>query len=205
MSEINISLHNEIENNEINKNLEDKSEEVDPLSFLSKDLLNSLDDIDFEDKQNKKNDFQLDETHKDSEENEEESEDDYILEIEKENNKEKDFFSFEIFKNECKSKEDIIKKEFSKDGDFSKDIPFSNNYNNNLNNNHINKPNNYFSIGKSNNDYPKINDKNDFLNIQINNFMNNPINFFNNSFTMNGKSGWICPHCKNFNYQSKSI
>ena len=205
MSEIiykDISLQNEIENNEINKNLEDKSEEVDPLSFLSKDLLNSLDDIDFEDKQSKKNDFQLDETHKDSEENEEESEDDYILEIEKENNEEKDCFSFEIFKNESKSKEDIIKKEFSKDGDFSKDFPFSNKY---INSKNIHKTNNYFSIGKLNNDYPKIKDKNDFLNIQVNNSMNNPINFFNNSFTMNGKSGWICPHCKNFNYQSKSI
>ena len=32
----------------------------------------------------------------------------------------------------------------------------------------------------------------------INNF-----NFPNNSFTMNGKSGWICPNCKNFNYESK--
>ncbi len=32
----------------------------------------------------------------------------------------------------------------------------------------------------------------------INNF-----NFPNNSFTMNGKSGWICPNCKNFNFESK--
>lgn len=28
------------------------------------------------------------------------------------------------------------------------------------------------------------------------------INFPNNSFTMNGKSGWICSSCKNFNYES---
>ena len=27
-------------------------------------------------------------------------------------------------------------------------------------------------------------------------------NLPNNSFSMNGKSGWICPHCKNFNYES---
>ena len=27
--------------------------------------------------------------------------------------------------------------------------------------------------------------------------------FPNNSFTMNGKNGWICPSCKNFNYESK--
>ena len=34
------------------------------------------------------------------------------------------------------------------------------------------------------------------------NILNN-FNFPNNSFTMNGKSGWICPNCKNFNYESK--
>ncbi len=37
-----------------------------------------------------------------------------------------------------------------------------------------------------------------------NNFLNG-INFPNNSFTMNGKSGWICPYCKNFNYESNFI
>lgn len=28
--------------------------------------------------------------------------------------------------------------------------------------------------------------------------------FPNNSFTMNGKSGWICPSCKNFNYEVRT-
>ena len=40
-----------------------------------------------------------------------------------------------------------------------------------------------------------------------NSFTNNNIfgggfGFPNNSFTMNGKNGWICPSCKNFNYES---
>ena len=44
----------------------------------------------------------------------------------------------------------------------------------------------------------------------INNSLNentfiNGFNFPNNSFTMNGKSGWICPYCKNFNYESNFI
>ena len=37
-----------------------------------------------------------------------------------------------------------------------------------------------------------------------NNFLNG-FNFPNNSFTMNGKQGWICPNCKNFNYESNFI
>ncbi len=37
-----------------------------------------------------------------------------------------------------------------------------------------------------------------------NNYINT-INFPNDSFSMNGKSGWICPNCKNFNYESMNI
>ena len=40
----------------------------------------------------------------------------------------------------------------------------------------------------------------------LNNSFNNNIfggfGFPSNSFTMNGKNGWICPSCKNFNYES---
>ena len=114
-----------IEKNEIDKNAsrktKEKSEEINPISLLSKDLLekiNSLDEKDFESKKDKKinDNMQLDETHKDSEENEEDDEDDYILEIGKENKK--NMFSFEIFKNEKNdnSNEDKIKqKENEKD------------------------------------------------------------------------------------------
>ena len=38
---------------------------------------------------------------------------------------------------------------------------------------------------------------NSYGNLNYGNF-----NLPNNSFSMNGKSGWICAHCKNFNYES---
>ena len=37
------------------------------------------------------------------------------------------------------------------------------------------------------------------------NDMQNQLQFFNNSFTMNGRPGWVCTNCKNFNYESKLI
>ena len=40
------------------------------------------------------------------------------------------------------------------------------------------------------------------MNMNYNNLANN-LNFYNNSFSMNGKQGWICNHCKNFNYEGK--
>ena len=40
-------------------------------------------------------------------------------------------------------------------------------------------------------------DSNSYGNLNYGNY-----NLPNNSFSMNGKSGWICPHCKNFNYES---
>ena len=42
------------------------------------------------------------------------------------------------------------------------------------------------------------------MNMNMNNF-SDKLNFFNNSFTMNGKQGWICTSCKNFNYESKYL
>ena len=36
-----------------------------------------------------------------------------------------------------------------------------------------------------------------------NNQFYNAFGFLNNSFSMNGKSGWVCRACKNFNYESK--
>ena len=46
----------------------------------------------------------------------------------------------------------------------------------------------------------------DELNNSFNNGNNqfyNAFGFMNNSFSMNGKSGWVCRACKNFNYESK--
>ena len=80
------------------KKEKENEEEINPLSLLSKDLLdeiNSLEKIDFEDKKDNIENMHLDETQKESEVNDEE--DDYILEIEKE--MDKDILSFEIFRN----------------------------------------------------------------------------------------------------------
>lgn len=35
--------------------------------------------------------------------------------------------------------------------------------------------------------------------------MGNPINFPSDSFTMNGKSGWVCQSCTNFNYEARTV
>ena len=50
--------------------------------------------------------------------------------------------------------------------------------------------------------YNNINNNYNFYQNPISNSLNN---LPNNLFTMNGKSGWICSNCKNFNYESKYI
>jgi hypothetical protein len=195
-----------INNKEIEEKPENKEEKINPLSLLSKDLLeqiNSLDEIDFGEKKDNMNDYmQLDETQKESEENEEE--DDYILEVEKES--EKDIFGFEIFKNEENDKmnDKNKKKENKKQGRLSQPIPTPQNINN-FRTSKIDDSNFCFPIGRFSYDYPQYQNKNDSFNVHFNNPLQNQLNFFNNSFTMNGKSGWVCAHCKNFNYESKYI
>jgi hypothetical protein len=54
---------------------------------------------------------------------------------------------------------------------------------------------------------PLINNKdnNNYFNNNFfnNNSVQNNMNIMNSCFTMNGKTGWICSNCKNFNYESK--
>ena len=64
----------------------------------------------------------------------------------------------------------------------------------NKNNKKINNDENPLFIN-SNNNYNYYNDNNNY---------NQPI-YINSCFTMNGKTGWICSYCKNFNYESKFI
>ena len=194
---------------EENQKENEKEEKIDPLSLLSKDLLekiNSLEEIDFEDKDKKERTtegIQLDETQKESEVNDEEE--DYILEIEKE--MDKDFFSIDIFKNEENEKSiesKNIKKEDKNQGRFSQPIPKAQNIMN-FRQNQIEDFNYSFPIGRLSYDPPQFQNKNDSFNIMFNNPLQNQFNFFNNSFTMNGKSGWVCAFCKNFNYESKLV
>ena len=178
---------------------QEKEEKINPLSLLSKDLLdqiNSLEEIDLGEKKDSIT------TQKESELNEE---DDYILEVDEET--EKDIFGFEIFKNEENDKPNESKKiqldnSNTKQGRFSQPIPNPKKIMN-FNSNQMEDPNFYFSIGRLSYDYPQYQNPNDSFNIQFNNPIQNNLNFFNNSFTMNGKSGWVCSYCKNFNYESK--
>jgi hypothetical protein len=68
---------------------------------------------------------------------------------------------------------------------------------------------NFSRENKNQNEIPK--DKNE-INPLINNLDNNyfdnnnaqnNMNIMNSCFTMNGKTGWICSNCRNFNYESK--
>ena len=87
--------------------------------------------------------------------------------------------------------------------------------NNNLNNiNYSNNNNNIIPRVPSNplpSSYNNINNNNyNFYQNPISNSLNTNNNYStfnipNNLFTMNGKSGWICSNCKNFNYESKYI
>ena len=84
--------------------------------------------------------------------------------------------------------------------------------NNNLNNiNYSNNNNNIIPRVPSNplpSSYNNINNNNyNFYQNPISNSLNTNNNYStfnipNNLFTMNGKSGWICSNCKNFNYES---
>lgn len=50
-----------------------------------------------------------------------------------------------------------------------------------------------------------INNRNNNNYFNNNNNVQNNMNIMNSCFTMNGKTGWICSNCKNFNYESKYI
>ena len=83
--------------------------------------------------------------------------------------------------------------------------------NNNLNNVNYNYNNNKLIPRVPSNPLPStynnINNNYNFYQNPISNSLNgnnySNFNIPNNLFTMNGKSGWICSNCKNFNYESK--
>ena len=188
-------------------NSKDKVAKIDPISLLSKDLfnqINSLEEKDIEEKKESIQDFiQLDETQKESAENDAEEEREYSLEIGKE--MDKDIFSFEIFKNDENERNKQTKNIEINNGTlgrFSHPVPYTQKI---MNFNSIkNEDSNFnYPIGRFSYDSSHFQKENDNFNTVFNNSFQNQLNFFNNSFTMNGKSGWICPHCKNFNYESK--
>ena len=204
INNLNLSEENQ-KNSGKQKIKKEKKDVIDPSSLLSKDLLNqinSLEEKDFgEKKHNTTDGMVLDETQKESEENGEDE--DYTLEFEKE--LDKDIFGFEIFKNDEieKSNESVNRESINKNqGRFSQPIPYS--QNNMCFNFNQNEESNFpLDIGRLSYDYPQYQNKNDNFNGIFNHPIQNTFNLFNNAFTMNGKSGWVCAYCKNFNYESK--
>lgn len=58
------------------------------------------------------------------------------------------------------------------------------------------------NMSKNENQAPLTSQDKFFLPNKNNNFQKQKY-FMNSCFTMNGRSGWICSECKNFNYESK--
>ena len=196
MSTDNSEKSENILNEEENKTNKEKEKLMDPLTLLSSDLLkeiNNFEDKYFcEKKEIMKDNNQLNKTQKESKDI------NSNLNIPKNNKGSKndnEFLNFKISKNEDKEKYNNYKKEGKKMSKQQSSLCLNNK------SLYLNSYNNDNSMFMSN--------KNQFNNCQyqnMNNIMNlNNLNFFNNSFTMDGKRGWICTHCKNFNYESKYL
>ena len=196
MSTDNSEKSENILNEEENKNNKEKEKLMDPLTLLSSDLLkeiNNFEDKYFcEKKEIMKDNNQLNKTQKESKDINSNLN---IPENNKGSKNDNEFLNFKISKNEDKEKYNNYKKEGKKMSKQQSSLCLNNK------SLYLNSCNNDNSIFMSN--------KNQFNNCQyqnMNNIMNlNNLNFFNNSFTMDGKRGWICTHCKNFNYESKYL
>ena len=196
MSTDNSEKSENILNEEENKTNKEKEKLMDPLTLLSSDLLkeiNNFEDKYFcEKKEIMKDNNQLNKTQKESKDINSNLN---IPENKKGSKNDNEFLNFKISKNEDKEKYNNYKKEGKKMSKQQSSLCLNNK------SLYLNSCNNDNSMFMSN--------KNQFNNCQyqnMNNIMNlNNLNFFNNSFTMDGKRGWICTHCKNFNYESKYL
>ena len=175
--------------------IKEKREAIDPTSLLSKDLLNQINSLEEKDCGIKANNItshtHLDETQKESEENGDD--DDYMLEI---------FGSEETDKSNANIKQINMNQN---QGRFSQPVPYSQNIMNSNFSNPNDEMNSILNIGRFSYDCHPYQNNSDNLNGLFNNSFQNQLSFFNNSFTMNGKSGWVCAYCKNFNYESEYI
>ena len=196
MSTDNSEKSGNILNEEENKTNKEKEKLMDPLTLLSSDLLkeiNNFEDKYFcEKKEIMKDNNQLNKTQKESKDINSNLN---IPENNKGSKNDNEFLNFKMSKNEDKEKYNNYKKEGKKMSKQQSSLCLNNK------SLYLNSYNNDNSMFMSN--------KNQFNNCQyqnMNNIMNlNNLNFFNNSFTMDGKRGWICTHCKNFNYESKYL
>ena len=191
-----LNIKKDEKNNEEKRPItKEKREAIDPTSLLSKDLLNQINSLEEKDCGIKANNItshtHLDETQKESEENGED--DDYMLEI---------FGSEETDKSNANIKQINMNQN---QGRFSQPVPYSQNIMNSNFSNPNDEMNSILNIGRFSYDCHPYQNNSDNLNGLFNNSFQNQLNFFNNSFTMNGKSGWVCAYCKNFNYESEYI
>lgn len=205
-----------IDNNKINKtnikeneNLQkEKNQEQNFLSFNSKIETNENDDNNFKTfdfninpfNEKKTKEFADEESNKNSEEDEE-----FILaEDDIKNNFNLENFNYTNYLNiENNNQTQTINNSNNESQNIS-----NNNYNNNSNKTIPRVPSNPIPSSYINN--IRSNQLFSFYQNPISNSLNGNnflkgFNFPNNSFTMNGRSGWICSNCKNFNYESNYI
>ena len=205
-----------IDNNKINKtnikeneNLQkEKNQEQNFLSFNSKIGTNENDDNNFKTfdfninpfNEKKTKEFADEESNKNSEEDEE-----FILaEDDIKNNFNLENFNYTNYLNiENNNQTQTINNSNNESQNIS-----NNNYNNNPNKTIPRVPSNPIPSSYINN--IRSNQLFSFYQNPISNSLNGNnflkgFNFPNNSFTMNGRSGWICSNCKNFNYESNYI
>ena len=211
--EINIVKFENIDNNKSNKtnikenkNLQNENnQEQNILSLNSKIETNENDDLTFKMfdfninpfNEEKKIEFADDENNKNSDEDEE-----FILaEDDIKNNFNPENFNYTNYLN-IENQPQIMNS-----NNESQNL-LNNNYNNNTNKTIPRVPSNPLPSSYINN--IRSNQLFSFYQNPISNSLNGNnflkgFNFPNNSFTMNGRSGWICSNCKNFNYESNYI
>ena len=191
-----------------NENLQkEKNQEQNILSLNSKIETNENDDLTFKMfdfninpfNEEKKIEFADDENNKNSDEDEDEE---FILaEDDIKNNFNPENFNYTNYLN-IENQPQIMNS-----NNESQNL-LNNNYNNNTNKTIPRVPSNPIPSSYINN--IRSNQLFSFYQNPISNSLNGNnflkgFNFPNNSFTMNGRSGWICSNCKNFNYESNYI
>ena len=177
---------------------DNKSDTI-PILLLSKDLMDQLDSNSDDEDLNKikkaekdikdiNNYFHSSESSNDDEEPESKT---------KENEIQNQNFNYDFFKSENEDKNDIQNSEMNQNGQNNNEIFQSKLYNSSFFSE--NAPKYEKNINKNYSERGGEGEKQFLIN------KNNNFNYYNinSCFTMNGKSGWICFYCKNFNYESK--
>ena len=194
------------------KEQSDNEEENNLLPFLSKDLFNQINSID--EVENDEIDFPEDKftntiLKENDKHNVQEELDDADL-IHEENEYEMDFNNFKKEKNEKNKINNINNNsiKFSKENYHENETQETDSMPRVLSEK-LAQPNfnqKKFSIPEKRNSALNLGSYGDekMIKNNSNNMLNN-INFMNNSFSKNGKTGWICSVCQNFNYESKNL